>query len=59
MDADVAHAPNEYVVVWQRFDNATGTTTNLGETRASTTERRRAEGSAGGSGHVYPRRDLR
>ena len=36
-DADVAHAPAEYVVVWQRFDNATGTTTNLGETRASAT----------------------
>ena len=27
----------DYVVVWQRFDNATGTTTNLGETRASAT----------------------
>ena len=37
VDADVAHAPKEYVVVWQRFDNATGTTTNLGETRASAT----------------------
>jgi hypothetical protein len=37
VDADVAHAPAEYIVVWQRFDNATGTTTNLGETRASTT----------------------
>ena len=37
VDADVAHAPAEYVVVWQRFDNATGTTTNLGETRASAT----------------------
>ena len=37
VDADVAHAPNEYVAIWQRFDNATGTTTNLGETRASAT----------------------
>jgi hypothetical protein len=37
VDADVAHAPNEYVVAWQRFDNATGTTTSLGETRASAT----------------------
>jgi hypothetical protein len=37
VNADVAHAPAEYVVVWQRFDNATGTTTNLGETRASAT----------------------
>ena len=37
VDADVAHAPKEYVVVWQRFDNATGTTTTLGESRASTT----------------------
>jgi len=37
VDADVAHAPAEYVVVWQGFDNATGTTINLGETRASTT----------------------
>ena len=37
VDADVAHAPKEYVVAWQRFDNATGTTTNLGETRASAT----------------------
>jgi hypothetical protein len=37
VDADVAHAPKEYVVVWQRFDNATGTTTNLGETRESVT----------------------
>ena len=37
VDADVAHAPKEYVVVWHRFDNATGTTTTLGESRASTT----------------------
>jgi hypothetical protein len=37
VDADVAHAPAEYVVVWQTFDNATGTTTAVGETRASTT----------------------
>ena len=37
VDADVARAPAEYVVVWQRFDNASGTTTTLGETRASAT----------------------
>jgi hypothetical protein len=37
VDADVAHAPKEYVVVWQRFDNTTATTTDLGETRASAT----------------------
>ena len=37
MDADVAHAPKEYAWSWQRFDNATGTTTTLGETRASAT----------------------
>jgi hypothetical protein len=37
VDADVAHAPEEYTVVWQQFDNATGSTTNLGETRASAT----------------------
>ena len=37
VDADVARVPAEYVVVWQRFDNATGTTTNLGENRASAT----------------------
>lgn len=37
VDADVARAPEEYVVVWRRFDNATGTTANLGETRASAT----------------------
>ena len=59
VDADVAHAPEEYVVVWQRFDNATGTTTNLGETRASATSVNAPNGSACGSGHVYPRRDLR
>jgi hypothetical protein len=37
VDADVAHAPKEYVVAWQRFDNATGTTTNLGESRQAAT----------------------
>ena len=37
VDADVAHAPKEYIVAWQRFDNATGRTTNLGETRGSAT----------------------
>jgi hypothetical protein len=37
VEADVAHAPAEYVVVWQNFDNVTGTTTTVGETRASTT----------------------
>ena len=37
VDAGVAQAPEEYVVVWQEFDNATGTTTPLGQTRASAT----------------------
>jgi hypothetical protein len=37
VDADIAPAPAEYVVVWQQFDNVTATTTNLGETRASST----------------------
>jgi len=37
VDADVAPAAAEYVVVWQRFDNSTGATTTLGETRASST----------------------
>lgn len=40
VDADVARVPAEYVVVWQRFDNATGTTTTLGETRARFVYRR-------------------
>jgi hypothetical protein len=35
--ADVARAPVEYLVVWQTFDNATGLTTTIGETRASAT----------------------
>ena len=33
-DADVAAMPTEYVVTWSRFDNRTGTTTRIGETRA-------------------------
>ena len=37
VEAGVTHAPAEYVVVWQRFDNATGMTTTLGETRALAT----------------------
>ena len=37
VDADVARAPAGYVVVWQRFDNATGATTHVAETHASGT----------------------
>ena len=37
VDAGVASAPAEYVVIWQRFDNATGTVTILGDTRATAT----------------------
>ena len=37
VDAGVAPAPAEYVVVWQRFDNATGTVTILSDTRATAT----------------------
>ena len=58
VDANVAHAPAEYVVVWQGFDNATGTTINLGETRASTTNIKCAQRPACGSEHLYPCRDL-
>lgn len=35
VEADVAAAPAEYVVVWTRFDNTTGATMDLGVTRAS------------------------
>ncbi len=35
VDAGVASAPAEYVVEWQRFDNATGTTTSIGTTSAA------------------------
>ncbi len=37
VDAGVASAPAEYVVVWQRFDNATGTVATLSDTRATAT----------------------
>ena len=59
VDADVAHAPEEYVVVWQRFDNATGTTTNLGETRASATSVDAPKDLPAAASYVYPCRDLR
>jgi hypothetical protein len=35
VDADVATAPAGYDVVWSRFDNATGTATELGTTKTS------------------------
>jgi hypothetical protein len=35
VDADVATAPAGYDVVWSRFDNATGSATELGTTRTS------------------------
>ena len=35
VDADVAHAPAQYVVNWLRFDNATGGTTSIGKTTSA------------------------
>jgi hypothetical protein len=37
VEAEVAPAPTGYVVAWARFDNTTGVTTPLGETRAAGT----------------------
>jgi hypothetical protein len=37
IDADLLPAPARYVVEWRRFDNATGATTDLGKTMASST----------------------
>ena len=33
VEADVAKVPDEYIVRWMQFDNQTGGTTPLGETR--------------------------
>ena len=57
VDADVAHAPAEYVVVWQKFDNATGTTTTVGETRASTTSVN-APGNLTAASNTYIRAEI-
>jgi hypothetical protein len=35
VDAGIATAPAEYTVVWRRFDNATGETSELGTTKAA------------------------
>jgi hypothetical protein len=58
VDAGVAAAPAEYVVVWQRFDNAIGTTATIGETRATAT-RVEAPKNLTTTSHAYIRAEIR
>ena len=57
VDADVARAPAGYVVVWQRFDNATGATTHVAETHASGTHVNAPKGLPAAAG-TYLRVDI-
>ena len=40
VEADLAHAPREYLAIWSSFDNATGASTVIGTTRSGSTELR-------------------